>query len=115
MALTIEVTRGSLARAGRVLALPTTPGRGRLQVGAGADVLTALEVDAKAALTREDAKGEPGEVVSIPVGRRGVDTVLLAGVGDGSPRALRKAAAAVVRRSSASSSMEDWAWLDLPI
>src|SRR5438067_868359 len=105
MALTIEVTRGSLARAGRVLALPTTPGRGRPQVGAGADILAALEVDAKAALAREDAKGEPGEVVSIPVGRRGVDTVLLAGVGDGSPRALRKAAAAVVRRSSASASL----------
>jgi leucyl aminopeptidase len=105
MPLTIEVTRGSLARAGRVLALPVELVRGRPQVGAGADALTGLEVDAKAALTREDAKGEPGEIIGIPVGRRGIDTVLLAGVGDGSLRALRKAAAAVVPRAAGSASL----------
>jgi len=105
MPLPIEVTRGSLARAGRVLAIPTSPGKTRPQIGSGADALETLEIDAKAALTRDDAKGEPGEVVTIPVGRRGVDTVLLAGIGDGSPRALRKAAAAVVRRSNGSESL----------
>ena len=105
MPLTIDVSGRSLARAGRVLALPTVPGGARPRVGAGADVLASLEVDARAALTREDAKGEPGEVVTIPVGRRGVDTILLAGIGDGSPRELRKAASAVVRRASKSASL----------
>src|SRR4051794_18400554 len=105
MPLTIEVTGRNLARAGKVLALPTLPGRTRPTVGAGAEVLDGLEVDARAALSREEATGDAGEVVAIPVGRRGVDTVLLAGVGDGSPRALRKAAAAVVRRASKSVSL----------
>jgi leucyl aminopeptidase len=105
MPLTIDVTARSLARAGKVLALPTIPGRTRPTVGAGAEVLDDLEVDAKAALGREEATGEAGEVVAIPVGRRGVDTVLLAGIGDGSHRALRKAAAAAVRRAGKSASL----------
>jgi leucyl aminopeptidase len=105
MPLTIEVTGRSLARAGKVLAVPTLPGRTRPTVGAGAEVLDGLEVDARAALSREEATGDAGEVVVIPVGRRGVDTILLAGIGDGSPRALRKAAAAVVRRASKSASL----------
>jgi leucyl aminopeptidase len=105
MPLTIEVSGRTLARAGKVLALRTIPGRARPTVGAGADVLETLDIDARAALNRDDACGDAGEVVSIPVGKNGVDTVLLAGIGDGSPRALRKAAAAVVRRSSGSSSL----------
>jgi leucyl aminopeptidase len=105
MPLTIEVTGRGLARAGKVLALPTTPGRSRPTVGAGADVLEGLGVDARAALSREEAKGEAGEVVSVPVGRGGVDLVLLAGVGEASPRELRKAASAVVRRASKSVSL----------
>jgi leucyl aminopeptidase len=91
-----------------VLALPTTPpGRegGMPAVGAGSDALAGLGVDAVSALAREEAKGEPGEIVAIPVGRHGVDTVLLAGVGDGSVRALRKAAAAVVRRAKSAQSL----------
>src|SRR4051812_20875636 len=105
MPLTIDVTSRSLARAGKTLALPTIPGRVRPTVGAGADVLDDLEVDARAALTREEATGEAGEVVAIPVGKRGVDMVLLAGIGDGSHRALRKAASAVVRRASKGASL----------
>lgn len=105
MPLTIDVTARNLARAGKVLALPTIPGKARPTVGAGAEVLDALDVDAKAALARDEAKGEAGEVVTIPLGARGVDTVLLAGIGDGSQRALRKAAAAVVRRASKSASL----------
>ncbi len=103
--LTITATRGSLLRAGRVLALPVTPGRTRPQVGAGAEVLATLDIDTRAALAREEAKGEPGEVVAIPVGRKGVDTVLLAGVGDGSHAALRTAAAVVVRRAKSAESL----------
>jgi leucyl aminopeptidase len=105
MPLTIDVTARNLARAGKVLALPTIPGKTRPTVGTGAEVLDALDVDAKAALTREEAKGDAGEVVSIPVGKAGVDTVLLAGIGDGSHRALRKAASAVVRRVGKSTSL----------
>ena len=91
-----------------VLALPTTPAGpdgGLPAVGGGADVLAALGVDAAAALARDEAKGEPGEIVSVPVSRDGVDTVLLAGVGDGGVPALRKAAAAVVRRAKSSESL----------
>jgi leucyl aminopeptidase len=68
-------------------------------VGSGADVVAALGVDAAAVLAARKAKGEPGEVVEIPVARDGVDVVLLVGVGDGGPAAMRKAAAALVRRS----------------
>src|SRR3954470_15570870 len=77
-----------------VLAVPTTPAGpegGLPAVGAGAEALAGLGVDVAAALAREEAKAEPGEIVAIPVGRDGVDTVLLAGVGDGSLPALRKA------------------------
>src|SRR4051812_33383629 len=97
MTLTIGVTGRFSARSVRVIALPTTQVRGRVHVGARADVLAGTEVDARAAPNRAEAPGTPGEVVTIPVHRRGVDSVLLAGVGEGSPRELRKAAAAVVR------------------
>src|SRR4051794_19267776 len=91
-----------------VLAVPTTPAGpegGLPAVGAGAEALANLGVDVAAALAREEAKAEPGEIVAIPVGRDGVDTVLLAGVGDGSLPALRKAAAAVVRRSKSAETL----------
>ncbi|MFI7126333.1 leucyl aminopeptidase [Nonomuraea sp. NPDC050153] len=51
-------------------------------------------------LAHYEAKGEAGEIVEVPVARAGgVGRVLLYGVGDGSPRALRKAGAALVRRA----------------
>ncbi|MGP3931574.1 leucyl aminopeptidase [Nonomuraea sp. KM88] len=50
-------------------------------------------------LAHYEAKGEAGEVVEVPVARGGgVRRVLLYGVGDGSPRALRRAGAALTRR-----------------
>jgi leucyl aminopeptidase len=51
-------------------------------------------------LAHEEATGEPGEVVSAPfrVGD-GITELLLFGVGDGSPAALRKAGAALGRRA----------------
>jgi leucyl aminopeptidase len=93
------------APAADVLAIPVSPGAKRPVLGAGADLLAALDVDAAAALRRDDAKGEAGEVVSVPAGRRGARTVLLAGVGDGSPASLRRAAAAVVRRAKSGTSL----------
>ncbi|MEW9553484.1 leucyl aminopeptidase [Nonomuraea sp. NPDC050783] len=51
-------------------------------------------------LAHYEAKGEAGEIVEVPVARAGgVGRVLLYGVGDGSPRALRRAGAALVRRA----------------
>ncbi|TMR95514.1 leucyl aminopeptidase [Nonomuraea basaltis] len=51
-------------------------------------------------LAHYEAKGEAGEIVEVPVARAGgVGRVLLYGVGDGSPRALRKAGAALTRRA----------------
>src|SRR4051794_24849637 len=97
MALTITVAPS--LRDAAVLALPLSPGDGGPVPGAGAEVLADLGVDPGPALAREEAKGEPGEVVAIPVGHDGVDSVLLAGVGSGDLPALRKAAAAVVRRA----------------
>jgi leucyl aminopeptidase len=101
----LKITTSGGRPTAAVIALPVTPGKRTPTVGAGSDVLADLGLDAAAALKREEAKGEPGQVVAISVDRDGVDTVLLAGVGDGSPQALRKAAAAVVRRAKGSASL----------
>ncbi|GAA3576941.1 M17 family metallopeptidase [Nonomuraea rosea] len=51
-------------------------------------------------LAHYEAKGEAGEIIEIPVALAGgVGRVLLYGIGDGSPRALRKAAAMLSRRA----------------
>jgi leucyl aminopeptidase len=97
--------RGPLLGAGAVLAVPVAPHRRRPEVGAGADALASLQVDAAAFLAGEKATGRAGEVVSIPLRRDGVDSVLLAGIGDGSVADLRKAAAAVARRARDSRSL----------
>jgi leucyl aminopeptidase len=100
MAPTVSAAKGPLLGAGAVLAVPTTPARsGGPKLGAGAEALDALKLDAKAFLKAEKATGKAGEVVAIPVHRDGVEWVLLAGVGDGSEASLRKAAAAVGRRA----------------
>ncbi|HWC33773.1 MAG TPA: leucyl aminopeptidase [Mycobacteriales bacterium] len=102
----ITAARGPLLGAGAALAVPTRPRqRGLPDVGVGAGVLGALGVDAAAYLKADKASGKAGEVVAIPVRRDGVDVVLLAGIGDGSPADLRKAAAAVARRAKASRSL----------
>jgi leucyl aminopeptidase len=104
--LTVAATRGPLVGSGAVLALPVTARKtGAPLVGAGAEALAALGIDAAAALKAEKATGKAGELTAIPVRRDGVDTVLLAGIGDGSEWALRKAAAALVRRAKASKSL----------
>jgi leucyl aminopeptidase len=104
--LTVTATTGPLLGSGAVLGLPVVAGRrGVPKVGAGAEVLTALKVDAAAALKAEKAEGRAGETVVIPVRRDGVDAVVLVGVGDESPRSLRKAASALVRKASGSKSL----------
>jgi leucyl aminopeptidase len=104
--LTVAATSGPLLGSGAVLAVPVTAGkRGAPQVGAGAEALRTLRVDAAVALKAEKATGKAGEIVAIPVWRDHVDTVLLVGIGDGSQRALRKAAAALVRKAAGSKSL----------
>jgi leucyl aminopeptidase len=104
--LSVSATRGSLLGSGAALALPVSAGRrGVPTVGAGVEELGGLGVDAATALKSEKATGRAGEVVAVPVRRGGVDTVLLVGVGDGSERDLRKAAAATVRAASRSKSL----------
>jgi len=94
----LEVTTGPLIGAGDVLAVPVAPADGTCALGRGADALAGLGVDADAVLAAKEASGGAGEVIEIPVARDGVGLVLLVGVGDGSPAALRKAGAAVARR-----------------
>ncbi|MFC5831635.1 leucyl aminopeptidase [Nonomuraea insulae] len=58
-----------------------------------------LHLPAPDLLAHYEAKGEAGEIVEVPVARAGgVGRILLYGVGDGSPRALRKSAAALTRK-----------------
>ncbi|NUW46414.1 leucyl aminopeptidase [Nonomuraea rhodomycinica] len=58
-----------------------------------------LPVPLPGLLAHYEAKGEAGEIIEVPVAREGgVGRVLLYGVGDGSPKALRKAAAGLTRR-----------------
>jgi leucyl aminopeptidase len=86
-----------------VLAVPTEPrSRGIPAIGAGADEIASLGIDAPAFLRAEQASGKAGEVVAIGVQRDGVDAVLLVGTGDGSAAALRKAGAALARRARSS-------------
>ena len=56
----------------------------------GADVATLAAV-----LSRDKVRGNAGDVVAIPVGNR---LLLAAGLGDGTPRDLRRAGAAIARR-----------------
>ncbi|GGP11819.1 leucyl aminopeptidase [Nonomuraea glycinis] len=59
-----------------------------------------LHVPVADLLAHYEAKGEAGEIVDVPVARAdGVGRVLLYGVGDGSPTALRRAAATLSRRA----------------
>jgi leucyl aminopeptidase len=104
--LTVAATRGPLLGHGAVLGVPVTPhGRGLPRVGPGAEVLTALGIDATPLLRAAKATGKAGEVTPVPVHRDGVDRVLLVGVGGGSDRELRRASAALVRAAAGSRSL----------
>src|SRR5438270_7738297 len=99
-AIALDVNTGPFAGAADVLAVPVLPGDGAAALGRGGDTLAGLGVDLAAVLAAKEATGAAGEVVEVPVARDGVNSVLLVGVGDGSPAALRKAGAAVARRGS---------------
>ena len=96
-----------------VLSLAATPGETAVLVlptRAGDETVAVLGdsglADAASLLAREKAKGDAGELVSSPVvGEGPLERVLLVGVGDASPAALRKAGAAVARRSRGAASM----------
>jgi leucyl aminopeptidase len=98
--IALEARTGALAGAGDVLAVPVLPGEDGAALGRGGDALAALGIDARSLLSAKEATGAAGEVVEIPTAREGVDVVLLVGVGDGSPAAMRKAGASVARRGS---------------
>ncbi|WP_214412656.1 leucyl aminopeptidase [Sphaerisporangium fuscum] len=73
-----------------------------LAVPFGADLTADVELHlpVPALLAHHEAKGEAGEVVEVPVAHGdAVRRVLLYGVGDASPRALRRAGAVVARRA----------------
>jgi leucyl aminopeptidase len=73
-----------------------------LAVPFGGDLTADVElpVPVPALLAHHEAKGEPGEVVEVPVTHGdAVRRVLLYGIGDATPRALRKAGGAVARRA----------------
>jgi leucyl aminopeptidase len=66
------------------------------------ELLGSVDFDGSAFLAREKAKGDAGELVVAPV----VDQkLLLIGTGDGSPAALRKTGATLVRRNKTASSL----------
>lgn len=90
----------ALGRAAEAVALPVRPGEERLVTGAGVDALGEYTgFDVVDVLAAEKAEGAPGEVISLPFSIEGrVVRGLLAGFGDGSPQAYRRAGAAVARR-----------------
>ncbi|MDQ1699820.1 MAG: leucyl aminopeptidase, partial [Frankiaceae bacterium] len=102
---TVSLVAGPLKAGAPVVAVPVRPGDPAPALAAGADVVAALGVDAAAVLAARKAKGEPGEVIEVPVARDGVDTLAFVGIGDGQPAALRKAAAALVRRAGAATAV----------
>jgi leucyl aminopeptidase len=90
-----------------VLALPFLAEDDTLVLGPGAaELLEHVDLDLLALLEHQGAKGRAGEVVEHVLLSRGTDddaplTVLLVGVGDSTSTDLRRAGAAVVRRSRA--------------
>jgi leucyl aminopeptidase len=102
----------SLARdvpAVAVVAVPMRASDGTVAIAGTAPV----ELDGL--LARESAKGDAGEIVSAPqVGAGALERVLVVGVGDSSPAALRKAGAAVARKAKGTSALAvDLRGLDL--
>ncbi|MDP3712056.1 MAG: leucyl aminopeptidase [Mycobacteriales bacterium] len=95
--LSLAATPGETA----VLVLPTRAGDESVAVLGDSGL-----ADAAGLLAREKAKGDAGEIVSSPVlGDAPLERLLLVGVGDGAPSALRKAGAAVARRSRGAASL----------
>src|SRR3954468_20465987 len=76
---------GDELTAAEVVAVRTTPGADGAELGRhGAALARNLDVDLASYLRREKAKGEPGEVVALPLDGDSPRTVLMVGIGDGS-------------------------------
>lgn len=92
------------------MALGSAPGEfGAVVSARTAAVGLELGIDLLVALQRAGATGAAGELVSLPLPAGRTETVHLVGTGDGSPAALRKAAAALVRRAASAATL--WAAL----
>jgi leucyl aminopeptidase len=102
---TVSLTVGSIGdvRGADVLAVPVTPGDDGPRPGAGSeDVETAYGVSLAEELRRAEATGKAGEIVEVRLPgppQDGAPLVLLVGTGDGDAQALRRAGAALARRS----------------
>ncbi len=100
MSVDVRLRGGDLATADtNAVALPLLPGKETPVVGSGRETAAALGVDLDAVLMRESAKAEAGEVLRIPLYSGAVRAIYLVGVGDASPRSLRKAGAGLARRA----------------
>jgi hypothetical protein len=92
----------ALAVDAELLAVPFFPG----PVAPQAEVASYLSFTLEEILALHEAKGEPGEIVATPIRLgEGVRELLLYGVGDMSPSALRRAGAALARRGKGRTTM----------
>ncbi len=94
----------SAATAAYALATRRVDGAATLASPSAVPGLDLEGVDLAAALLRDGAKGEAGEVVAVPLPSGA--TVFAVGTGDGSLAALRRSAAALVRRARAVAGVE---------
>ncbi|MGZ4592717.1 MAG: leucyl aminopeptidase [Actinomycetes bacterium] len=99
----VELVTGLLTTSdAEVLAIGLHPGGDGAVPGAEAEaVARELAVDFDFFLDRAEATGKAGEVVEVPVNRPGssVHTLLLVGLGDRTPLSVRRAGAALARRT----------------
>lgn len=90
------VTRAAEAVEAEAVALPVRPG----PAADALDLESLLQIGLGELLALHDARGEPGEIVASPIRLHGrVVELLLYGVGDESPAALRRAGAGLARRA----------------
>ena len=88
-----------------VVAVPILPGEDGVTLGPGAaELLDSVELDAFAVLDHASATGRAGEVVAAPVlttneQNAALTCVLFVGIGEGGPGDLRRAGAALARRT----------------
>src|SRR5436190_13167091 len=81
------------------IAVPTTAGEQGADPGADIEQLSArLGIDLGAHLVREKAKGQPGELIALPLAQEQPRLVLFVGIGTASVEDMRTAGAALGRR-----------------
>ncbi|MGI8330777.1 leucyl aminopeptidase [Actinomadura scrupuli] len=97
-----SLSEAALTGGAEVLAVPVLAG----PEAPAAEIAAFLPFTLNELLTLHNAKGEPGEIIATPI-RLGeqVRELLLYGVGDASPEALRRAGAALARRGRGRTAM----------